>query len=278
VQNGLESNDLYSAGQKIGSHLAKLSENEITPALLQALIRDYLPEHEDIQEALRSIVSRTGFIDLLCLAKKEKGAVQKESLLESLKKIYNIESVVAVENLIKGILSPIPPIYKDISLEQTEEVSIKQQESANVVILESEEPEKLEPEKSTLETDEQFIQHLDSVSKKGATPNAFTIVLLVAIPSFTAIWALNISTNNVDTSVPQIKQISSEIIPPSMEDWDVCRAAQDVRLPTSIFGESGEYAKPLSNGLGRFAPPANTAKEATWVKYSCSQIPGIYSW
>lgn len=99
-----EKDDFYAAGRKLAQHITNSKGKEISTATLQALIRDFLPQHEEVQEALRSIVARPDFRELVKLAGSRKGVAQKCSVVESLKKIYSIETVEAAENLMRGIL------------------------------------------------------------------------------------------------------------------------------------------------------------------------------
>ena len=47
-----DADDFYVAGRKLAAHIAYFKEKDISIATLQALIRDLLPEHEELQEAL----------------------------------------------------------------------------------------------------------------------------------------------------------------------------------------------------------------------------------
>ena len=94
----------YLAGRKLAAHIAYFKEKDISIATLQALIRDLLPEHEEVQEALRSIVARPGFLQLVQLAGSEKGVAQKCVFSESLRKIYSAETVTAADSLVCGMI------------------------------------------------------------------------------------------------------------------------------------------------------------------------------
>ena len=108
--------DFYEAGRKLAAHIADSSGKDISTVTLQALIRDLLPQHQQLQEALRSIVGRPGFLRLLPLAGSERGCAQKSAFIESLKKIYSAETVTASESLIRGMLMIAPREAKAIDL------------------------------------------------------------------------------------------------------------------------------------------------------------------
>lgn len=56
-----EVDDFYAAGRNLAQHITDSNGKDISSATLQALIRDLLPQHEELQEALRSIVARPDF-------------------------------------------------------------------------------------------------------------------------------------------------------------------------------------------------------------------------
>ena len=104
-----EADDFYAAGRKLAKHIADSSGLDIPTATLQSLIRDYLPQHEELQEALRSIVARVDFLQLVKLAGSRKGGAQKCAFIESLRKIYSTDTVEAADKLACGLLSVEPP-------------------------------------------------------------------------------------------------------------------------------------------------------------------------
>ena len=99
-----DGDDLYAAGRRLAEHIAVSSDKDISTATLQALIRDFLPQHEELQEALRSIVARPDFLQLVILAGSGKGGAQKCALIESLRKIYSTDTVEAADKLVCGIM------------------------------------------------------------------------------------------------------------------------------------------------------------------------------
>jgi hypothetical protein len=99
-----ETDDFYAAGRKISEHIADSKGKEVSTATLQALIRDFLPQHEELQEALRSIVARPDFLQLVKLAGCEKGILQRDAFLERLKDTYSPKVISATEYFINGLL------------------------------------------------------------------------------------------------------------------------------------------------------------------------------
>lgn len=99
-----EKDDFYAAGRKLAEQIADSKSKEVSIASLQALIRDFLPRHEEMQEALRSIVTRPDFLELAKLAGSEKGGAQKYVCLERLRKVYSTETVAVVDRLVCGML------------------------------------------------------------------------------------------------------------------------------------------------------------------------------
>lgn len=109
-----EVDDFYEAGRKLSGYIVDSMGKHISTATLQALIRDILPQHEELQEALRSIVTRPDFLQLVQLANSENGLAKKCAFVESLRKIYSGETVVAADSLACGMmgLSEIPFKYE----------------------------------------------------------------------------------------------------------------------------------------------------------------------
>jgi len=103
-----EADDFYAAGRKLAEYIANSNGKEVSTATLQALIRDFLPQHEDAQEALRSIAARADFLKLVQLAGSGLGVAQKCAFIESLRKIYSAETTIATDRLVCGILL-LPP-------------------------------------------------------------------------------------------------------------------------------------------------------------------------
>lgn len=99
-----EIDDFYEAGRKLSEYIAYSKGKQISTATLQALIRDFLPQHEELQEALRSIVTRPGFLQLMQLANSGKGVAYKCAFTESLRKVYSVETVNAADSLACGVL------------------------------------------------------------------------------------------------------------------------------------------------------------------------------
>lgn len=99
-----ESNDFYAAGRKLAEYITDSSGMDIPTATIQALIRDFLPHYEELQEPLRSIVARPDFLQLTQLAGSEKGVAQKNNFVTKLKKIYSTETICAADSLTCGML------------------------------------------------------------------------------------------------------------------------------------------------------------------------------
>lgn len=100
----VEKDDFYAAGRKLAEQIADSKGKEVSTATLQALIRDLLPQHEEAQEALRSIVARQDFLQLAKLAGSGKGVAQKCSFTESLRSVYSAKTVEAAERLVCGMM------------------------------------------------------------------------------------------------------------------------------------------------------------------------------
>jgi len=96
--------DFYAAGRQLAEHIADLGGKEVSTASLQALIRDLLPQREELQEALRSIAARPDFLQLVKLASSGQGGAQKCAFIESLKNIYSAKTVEAADRLVCGVL------------------------------------------------------------------------------------------------------------------------------------------------------------------------------
>ncbi len=271
----------YLAGRKLAAHIAYFKEKDISIATLQALIRDLLPEHEEVQEALRSIVARPGFLQLVQLAGSEKGVAQKCVFSESLRKIYSAETVTAADSLVCGMIglgvttaeheSAVKKIFIDTVPQQSKDNGVQAEtQGANST-------EKRHVQGKSREIAENHSPVAKSQSSKRMkffflTMKYFIFIFIVA---FAALFRLPKAKVVSDPRPTAINYGALERIPPSLGNLDLCRAAQDIRFPTSTYGE---YTKPLRDGLGRFAPPGNTKEAETWVKYSCSEIPGIYDW
>ena len=99
----VEIDDFYEAGKKLAKHFADSKGKDISIATLQALIRDFLPQHRELQEALRSIVARPEFLQLMLVGSKI-GLAQKCAFVENLKKIYSAETVSAADSLVCGMI------------------------------------------------------------------------------------------------------------------------------------------------------------------------------
>jgi hypothetical protein len=95
-----DGDDFYAAGRRLAEHIAESSDRDISTATLQALIRDFLPEREELQEALRSIVARPDFFQLVKFVDSGKGVAQKSAFIESLRKIYSTDTVEAADKLV----------------------------------------------------------------------------------------------------------------------------------------------------------------------------------
>jgi hypothetical protein len=99
-----DADDFYAAGRKLAKYIADSKGKAISTATLQALMRDLLPQHEELQEALRSIVARPMFFQLLQLIGSGRGAAEKLAFIESLRKAYSAETARAADSLVCGMM------------------------------------------------------------------------------------------------------------------------------------------------------------------------------
>jgi hypothetical protein len=100
-----DTEDFYAAGRKLAQHIADSNDKDIPTATLQALIRDFLPQHEDTHEALRGIVSRPDFLQLVKLSGSgKKGIIQRDAFLERLINVYSPKIVSNIKHLTSGLL------------------------------------------------------------------------------------------------------------------------------------------------------------------------------
>jgi len=99
-----DADDLYAAGRQLAEHIANSDGKEASTATLQALLRDFLPQHEELQEALRSIVARPDFQRLAKLAGSGRGISQRDAFLEGLKNVYSSKIISDVKHLTSGLL------------------------------------------------------------------------------------------------------------------------------------------------------------------------------
>lgn len=290
----------YTAGRKFAEHIADSNDKEVSTATLQALIRDLLPQHEELQEALRSIVARPDFLKLVKLAGSGKGGAQKCALIESLRKIYSTGTIEAADNIVCGILYVEPSALlciqkgaksNDERLEDSDknpsgvEEKKGQYKITEISVKEGDLIDDL-PSSQTNQRTDHGKQKLSPVHPSHSLRN-LSLILAAALTAG-GIWS------TMQNKEPQVVLLDPEIeildntnqetidygaikrVPASRFNWDICRAAQDVRKPTSTPGED---TKQLSgDGFGRFAPVFNTKQDETWVKYSCSEIAGIYDW
>jgi tetratricopeptide (TPR) repeat protein len=104
MSNQEEIVDFYAAGRKLAEHIVDYKGNDIPTATLQALIKDLLPQHEELQEALRSIVARPDFLQLAKLAGSGKGILQRDRFLERLKNVYSSKIISDTKHLTSGLL------------------------------------------------------------------------------------------------------------------------------------------------------------------------------
>jgi hypothetical protein len=98
-------NDFYDAGIRIREILLRSTDEKIAEKTLQALIRDFLPQQEEIMEALINIASKTEFSELIKIKDKQVADRQASIFTKSLSKVYSGETVIAAENLIRGLLA-----------------------------------------------------------------------------------------------------------------------------------------------------------------------------
>ena len=276
-----DADDFYLAGRKLAAHIAYFKEKDISVATLQALIRDLLPEHEELQEALRSIVARPGFLQLVQLADSEKGVAQKCVFAESLRKIYSAETVSAAESLVCGMIGlGVTTAKYESAVKKIVIDTVTQQSKDNGVQVETQGANSTEKRHAQGKSREIAKIHSPVATPQSSKRTKFLFLgmywfICIFIVAFAAFFRLPKAKVVTEPSTNTIDYGELERIPPSLGNLDLCRATQDIRFPSSTYGE---YTKPLKDGLGRFAPPGNTKEAETWLKYSCSEIPGIYDW
>jgi hypothetical protein len=264
--------DFYVAGRKLAKHIADSKGKEVSTATLQALIRDFLPQHEEEQEAFRSIVARPDFLRLVKLASSGQGVAQKCALVESLKNIYSSKAVEAADRLVCGMLGLSVKIAHDDSEGQKTTVNTFSHErmaSDPQVARQNANPSK---QSHAHGKGSEVGENLSSAPPTHSLRNLGLFLFAAFVAG--GIWE-TMKDRLPKGTINSDQKPAMQFLPPSKANWDVCRAAQDIREPTSTYGEN---TKPLRDGLGRFAPPANTKQQETWWKYSCSEIPGIYDW
>lgn len=119
-----ETDDFYAAGRKLGEYLVDSNGKDISTATLQALMRDFLPQHEEAQEALRSIVAIPSFRQLLPLAgSNHKGVLQRDAFLQSLQDVYAPRIINASKQLINGLLQATTENFIRIAHNETTQTS-----------------------------------------------------------------------------------------------------------------------------------------------------------
>jgi hypothetical protein len=201
-----------------------------------------------------------------------KGGAQKCALIESLRKIYSTDTVEAADKLVCGIMGLEATATQDKS--ETKAIivnTLPRQNKAGDRKVESQ-GENSYKNSPVQRKNREAAENLSPVPSSHSLRNL--ALILVAALSAGGIWeSTRISSPEAKVDINQPSSVQSVL--PSKANWDVCRAAQDIRQPTSTPGEN---TKPLRDGLGRFSPPANTKQEETWWKYRCSEIPGIYDW
>jgi len=99
----------YLAGRKLAVQMADWRGKEVSTATLQAMIRDFLPQHDELQEVLRNIIARPDSLRLVKLANTRQPDAQSalllSTLIERLKIIYSAKTVEAADRLLCGMLS-----------------------------------------------------------------------------------------------------------------------------------------------------------------------------
>ena len=113
-----EADDFYAAGRRLAKYIADSEGKAVSTAVLQALIRDLLPQHYEAQEALIAIVARPDFEELVNLAGSKKGSTQKCTLIKRLAEIYSAKMVTAADELVCGLLGhEMKLIQKELEVE-----------------------------------------------------------------------------------------------------------------------------------------------------------------
>lgn len=100
-----DSNDFYTAGFELSRQIREADKGILSAKRAQALLKDFLCQHEDILEALQSIVARPSFAPLLKSPHDAGVFARKQSIVASIRKTYSQEVVFATEDFINGLLS-----------------------------------------------------------------------------------------------------------------------------------------------------------------------------
>lgn len=127
--------EFYAAGLKIGNYVVNFGKDNISPKTLQALMGDLLPQYANQQDALRSIVVKSSFLQLLDFAGTGKGIVQRDALLGDLKDVYSERTILAIRLIIDGILHvDCARKYADQADNQEEIMRFKQEMQRSAVV------------------------------------------------------------------------------------------------------------------------------------------------
>ena len=97
--------DFYFAGKEIKAVLSESEDGDDNNGKLQALIRDFIPRHEELLETLLTISASNGFTNLLNVEDRQIAEEEKVRFVDNLKRVYDLETVIAAECLVCDLLS-----------------------------------------------------------------------------------------------------------------------------------------------------------------------------
>ncbi len=247
-----ETDDFYATGKKLAQHIADSNDRDISTATLQALIRDLLPQHEEVQEALRSIATRPDFLQLAKLEGNGNGLAKKCAFIESLKKIYSAETIHAADRLVCGMMGfGVTTSQNESEAETIVANTLPHQGKVNdlQVAIQGEDSY---GENSPVQP--KSVKVAENLSPASSSHSMRKLVLIL-VAAFAAV------------GIGEVVRVSLS--------WHICRAVQDIRAP--ITDLTWESEKPLTNGQARFPPPDYTTnKGKVWRIFNCSEMPGIY--
>jgi len=249
-----ETDDFYATGKKLAQHIADSNDRNISTATLQALIRDLLPQHEEMQEALRSIATRPDFLRLAKLEGNGNGLAKKCAFIESLKKIYSAETIHAADRLVCGMMGfGVTTSQNESEAETIVANTLTHESKANDLQVATQGEDSYEENSPVQPKSGELAKSLSPVSSS----HSMRKLALILVAAFAAVGI-------------------GEVIRVDLT-WRICRAVQYIRAPITDFYWENE--KPLKNGQARFAPPdPATNKAKVWEIFNCRTIPGIYMW
>lgn len=224
-----DGDDFYAAGIRLAEHIAVSSDKDISTATLQALIRDFLPQHEELQEALRSIVARPDFLQLVKLAGSGKGGAQKCALIESLRKIYSTDTVEAADKLVCGIMG-LNHKTSSSDLGPNTALDTKAFQEAKVIASEA--------RKKAAYPEEKQIPRARAAERKVHSPlltshsfRNIATICLTTLAAVSTIWAANQANNTVKYSPEETPT------PKHAENGEPLRIPNDSKVGNQFLAE-----------------------------------------